>query len=275
MPLPRAYVQAFDLQLLDQQGQYRCYLEGTTIQGGRLDYFFVLFLRKSPEALLLLALLALVAWVWKGPRRARDSALLLGPALLVFAVFSLSQKQIGLRMAMPVIPLVAIWIAAVSPLLVLGTRIAQGTWALAFLGALGTLLVHPYYLSYFNLSSGGPYEGYRHALGSNCDWGQDLPALRAWMEREGVQEIELFSYGRVDPATYGIRYRVPLDGPRPDARYLAVSASFYGMAYPLNDHGRRIPVDLSSQRQALFENPAYELHERVSPAWFVFRRKGR
>jgi hypothetical protein len=85
--------------------------------------------------------------------------------------------------------------------------------------------------------------------------------------------VELFSYGRVDPATYGIRYHVPLPGPRPASRYLVVSASFYGMSYPLNDHGRRIPVDLSLQRQAIFENPAYELHLRITPAWFVFRRK--
>jgi hypothetical protein len=63
-------------------------------------------------------------------------------------------------------------------------------------------------------------DGRRHARGphlldSNLDWGQDLPALRRWLEEQNFTEpIDLAYFGAVDPAIYGLRYRVPPRDPR-------------------------------------------------------------
>ena len=48
--------------------------------------------------------------------------------------------------------------------------------------------IRPDYLAYFNQLAGGPSEAYKHLADSSLDWGQDLPALKQWLEREGLQQ---------------------------------------------------------------------------------------
>jgi hypothetical protein len=48
------------------------------------------------------------------------------------------------------------------------------------------LRVHPQYLGYFNELAGGPSGGWRYLVDSNLDWGQDLRALKQWMDDHGV-----------------------------------------------------------------------------------------
>jgi hypothetical protein len=44
-----------------------------------------------------------------------------------------------------------------------------------------TALVHPDYLSFFNVAAGGPARGERYALDSNLDWNQDVIRLSQWL----------------------------------------------------------------------------------------------
>ncbi len=271
IPLPAQFVRAVDQQLADQEREYHSYLNGETIRGGRLDYFWILLLAKTPVAgiLLLVACCGLYAR-HRAPRRI-ESFLLLAPALLVVAAFSLSSKQLGLRMVLPVIPLVAIWIAAVSPVLSAGRGWAAGAGVAVGLFAISSLWVHPNYLSYFNLASGGTDDGYKVGLGSSYDWGQDLPALAAWMERRGIDRVQLLYYGRIDPAIYGIDYVVPRRF-APGEMPLVVSASHYGLRYPVPDHGVRRSFDLPARRREIFESDRWR-SERIAPSLFVFEQR--
>jgi hypothetical protein len=174
-------------------------------------------------------------------------------------------------MVLPVIPLVAIWIAAVSPVLAAGSRWAAGAGVAVGLFALSSLWVHPNYLSYFNLASGGTDHGYKVGLGSNYDWGQDLPALAAWMERRGIDRVRLLYFGRIDPAIYGIDYVVPRRF-APGEVPLVVSASHYGIRYPVSDHGVRRSFDIPARRREIFENDRWR-SERIAPSLFVFERR--
>jgi hypothetical protein len=69
--------------------------------------------------------------------------------------------------------------------------------------------VRPHYLAFFNALAGGPANGYRHLVDSSLDWGQDLPGLKRWLDRErasGSSEPVFLSYfGTGDPELYGIR----------------------------------------------------------------------
>ena len=56
-------------------------------------------------------------------------------------------------------------------------------------------------------SPGEPEADGTYLLDSNLDWGQDLARLGRWMERNGVEEIDLAYFGTADPEAYGIRYR--------------------------------------------------------------------
>jgi hypothetical protein len=77
--------------------------------------------------------------------------------------------------------------------------------------ATSTLSQAPHQLAYFNGLAGGPDNGCRLISDSNVDWGQDLPALRSFMEQNGLGRIYLSYFGTADPAGYGIDYQ-PLPG---------------------------------------------------------------
>ena len=84
-----------------------------------------------------------------------------------------------------------------------------GLAALSILGS--TLLIHPYYLSYFNAAAGGPEQGGRILIDSNIDWGQDLIRLQEWLAANEIAHVKLSWFGTADPAYYGIPYE-PLPG---------------------------------------------------------------
>ena len=67
------------------------------------------------------------------------------------------------------------------------------------------LRVHPHYLGYFNELAGGPSGGWRYLVDSNLDWGQDLKALKRWMDDHGVARVKLSYFGAADPDYYGLR----------------------------------------------------------------------
>jgi hypothetical protein len=70
--------------------------------------------------------------------------------------------------------------------------------------AAGTLRVHPHYLAYFNELAGGPRNGYKRLVDSSLDWGQDLPGLKAWLDRHPAANLKLSYFGMADPEYYGI-----------------------------------------------------------------------
>jgi hypothetical protein len=94
----------------------------------------------------------------------------------------------------------------------------------------------PRQLAYFNELAGGPTGGLRYAADSNLDWGQDLPLLKAYTDREGLGIVYLSYFGTDRPEAHGIRYHylpgygradptleeVPADAPR---HVVAVSAN--------------------------------------------------
>src|SRR6185369_10959616 len=68
-------------------------------------------------------------------------------------------------------------------------RKAAGAATLLLLGwhVFESIAIRPDYLAYFNELAGGPSEGYRHLADSSLDWGQDLPALKQWLDGERLQ----------------------------------------------------------------------------------------
>ena len=95
----------------------------------------------------------------------------------------------------------------------------------------------PNEIAYFNELAGGPVGGAKHLADSNLDWGQGLPALKEWMDREGVDRVYLAFFGTDRPEAHGIRFQalpaygrvgppggetIPTDAPR---HIVAISAN--------------------------------------------------
>lgn len=236
VPLPESYVRALDRQLRDVGAGDPSFLLGEQYAGGRWYYFLVLLALKTPVPLIVFGIIAWAQAVREKSVMRLDGAILLWPAGVLVVTLSLfSDKQLGLRMILPAEPLFWLWASLQM------TRIR---WAPLFFGAISVggawliavcVVIHPHYLSYFNLLAGGPSNGHRIALDSNLDWGQDLIGLKEYMDEQRIDRIQLLYFGRVDPSIYDIEYSVPTGTVQ--SGYLAVSHTLTGRPYFVNDHG--------------------------------------
>jgi hypothetical protein len=242
VPLPRDFVVGFDAQnRVTERGEFGCYFRGAwSPRCPRIAGLAVLLLKLPlPTLLLLLWTLASLA-----PRRGpfSDEALCwLFPVVVVLAFSLLSALDVAIRYLLPILPFLHL---AVSRLLV-GARLRSNRGAvLAVCGAalvVTTVRTHPHQLSYFNALAGGPDEGHRWLIGSNLDWGQDLAAVRPYMEAHGLPFVYLLYFGHVEPEIYGIRYALPPTPPRPGT--YVVSVNFVkGHEYVAPAHWRTVRV---------------------------------
>jgi hypothetical protein len=242
VPLPAPYLRGLDaLQLINDAGEFPEYLFGRWSRQGSPAYYLISILFKTPLPLLLAFLAAPFARRKDdGTRTPRGEIVLWLPALALLAWFSFfSSVHYGIRYILPVLPLLTIWSARLVPWLRERGRVLRGAGAaLLAIYPLSVFLATPDTLSYFNLLAGG--RGDEILLDSNLDWGQGLKRVRAYMDREGIDDIGLAYFGHVDPALYGIRWHFPNPN-RPGL--VAVSANFlHGYPYATYAEGRILPI---------------------------------
>lgn len=200
------------------------FLNGEIFVNGSKLFFPYCFLVKSTLPMLLVLATALVVAASaclglprtnrpeapRAARRARDlipeSAplwvllLVYGPALIFSSI------DIGARHMLPVYAAGFVLLGGLARWSAEGWR----RWWIVFL-----LLWHvgeglrgfPHYLAYFNQITGRRH-AYRHLVDSNLDWGQDLPGLKAWLDRRRLREPGVPAYlsyfGTGSPLSYGI-----------------------------------------------------------------------
>ncbi len=77
--------------------------------------------------------------------------------------------------------------------------------ALLCLLAAASLNTWPDYLAYFNTIGGGSAKGYRHLVDSSLDWGQDLPGLKRWLDKNrNGRRVYLAYFGTGNSRHYGL-----------------------------------------------------------------------
>lgn len=248
LPLPAAYLRAFDGQWVEVTSGLRAYLLGESFQGGRIDYYLIVLVLKTS----LVGLAAFAATLGAQVARVRidrtELVLLLSFPIALFCLLSLGDnRQLGLRALLAGYPMICVWMGAVlAAVLPLRWRLrGVGVWVAASLAT--AAIAFPDYLAHFNPLVGGRDAGYRLASDANIDIGQDLVGLAAYLDEVEAGPVQLFYFGSVDPALYGIDYRVPTDY-RLAPGYVAISVSLYRMSYDVYDHGvlRKVgPVDVS------------------------------
>ncbi len=221
--LPSAYLEglSYGLQTSEMRSAFLC---GRHSVEGWWWFFPFAFLVKTPMATLLLFLscpVAFVLWRWFPPS-AGDSRLEvpscpglyeLSPLLIFGGVYGMacltSPIDLGLRHLMPVYPVLFVlaganvfWLRAEKPVFKLAL-------AALLLGTMvESLAVWPNDLAFFNQLVGGPRQGYKYLVDSSLDWGQDLPGLRQWLDKNASTNhgapVYLSYFGTGDPHYYGI-----------------------------------------------------------------------
>ncbi len=198
--LPEAYLYGFVFtseRAVNKNMPFRpAFLDGEWSNTGFNSFFPRAFLYKTPIPLLLLLIMAGIAaflrWrnVWKNGGRSaigRDLRRLspIWALVLVYGTFSLtSHLNIGHRHLLPIYPAIFIACGACTYFF----RAQSGKAVAIFAGAMmcwqiiESSLLRPDYLSYFNQVADGPKNGYKHLVDSSLDWGQDLPALKSWLD---------------------------------------------------------------------------------------------
>jgi len=174
-------------------------------------YFLVALAVKLPLGTLALAL-AGATWgvaTRQGVSR-RWPMVVLPPAVFLLGV-TWSGVDLGVRLALPAVPFLWLLAAglAASGRYAIGRAVASCVGVLAVAASAAGDWAHP--LSYFNELAPTPAARLRLLGDSNLDWGQGLPALRAWMRAEGVPCVYLSAFGGCPPRVYGIDH-VPLPG---------------------------------------------------------------
>lgn len=211
------------------------YFLGQLSQEGWWYYFPVLFLIKTPLALLLMVVVALIL-MRQVPRTSPPATAVLFPAL-TFGAAIISNINIGYRHILPVVPFLGLMASALWRRGLTRTRrldVLSG--ALVLWMAASSLTVHSDYLTYFNEAVGGPDEGYRYAVDSNFDWGQDLKRVGRYVRVNRVDALRLSYFGTDRPSRYVDSYEVlptvpfELEDPgfhpfNPDPGTYAISAS--------------------------------------------------
>lgn len=180
------------------------YLYGRVLDEPVWYYYLAAFLVKVPAPIILLLGMAMFRVAY-GRKLDEATLFLLVPAAVLILVTCFDRHNLGLRRILPAFPFLILFIASST------ARGSMGWPRKGFITVmLGWLLfeawsIYPHHLSYFNTFAGGPKRGPYLLDDSNIDWGQDLPALATWQQKEyGGRPIKLFYNGSADPVAYGV-----------------------------------------------------------------------
>lgn len=215
-PLLRPFAQYFRGVLMATQ---RTSFGNTTYFMGEISadawwyYFPVIYFVKNPLPLHLLTLIFLMGLIYKAAtqkRKAVDFKKILKENFEIFSflLFILiywgiaikGNLNIGVRHLLPTFPFIylllvlglkKIFLTAGEKKAILSALIfVMFAWYI-FIG----LSSFPHYIPYYNEIAGGTGNGYKWAVDSNYDWGQDFYRLRDFVQKNNIQKIYLDYFG--------------------------------------------------------------------------------
>lgn len=208
--LPEAYLYGLaDTKI--SAGSLPSYLFGRDYSGAPHWYFPAAFLIKSTLSFLILCGLAAVV-VFRGRwQKRRETVFLAVPAIFFFLLCTSSDLGIGYRHLFPIFPMLYILTAGCAAYLV--SRAPKSIYffaALLLWQLVTTLAAGPGLLAYANEAWGGPGETHLYLSDSNVDWGQQLKAVRSYLETHPSEPcyFAYFAQGPVDFRDYGVNCRV-------------------------------------------------------------------
>jgi hypothetical protein len=183
------------------------YFWGKVYRHGNWEYFPVALLIKSTLAFLILVALVPVAWLWGLGGRGREMVFLLVPVGVYLAISMSSSMDIGARHLLPVWAFLYALIGGTA--MVLLDRDVRWGWVLGVLlcwQVVTSVRVAPAYMAYGNEAWGGPAKVDRYLGDANTDWGQQLKAVKAYLDERHITNcwFAYFPDGSVDPEDYGI-----------------------------------------------------------------------
>ncbi|MEW5907698.1 MAG: glycosyltransferase family 39 protein [Patescibacteria group bacterium] len=215
------------------------YFLGTISAAGSHIYFPLLYIVKETLPFLILAFIALIFAI-KNIIKAKEKTLKIIAewihdnfaitAAMIFIFIYMGQSissslNIGIRHIMPIFPFMYLlvsrqivrwaqcysldtpgnffeWLKYLYHSYIKKLEKYSLVFALLLWIFLENIMTFPFYLSYYNELGGGTRNGYKIAVDSNYDWGQDLKRLKDFIEKNNIQKIAIDYFGGGNPSYY-------------------------------------------------------------------------
>jgi len=205
--LPESYLYGLvDVRLISDA--FSTYIFGKVYARGVWFYFPAAFIIKSTAAFMGLLLLAGFAIATGKLRARREIFFLTIPPLLYLLIATGTGLNIGARHILPMYPFLAVLIGGAA--LALAHRDRRWAYVVGLLlawHAVSSARAYPNYLAYSNEFWGGPANTYKYLTDSNTDWGQQLKAVKKYLDNRGVKDC-WFAYF-VEPSIHFSAYGIP------------------------------------------------------------------
>ena len=205
--LPESYLYGLvDVRLISDS--FSTYVFGKVYAHGVWFYFPASFIIKSTAAFMGLLLLAGFAIATRKLRAQREIFFLTVPPLLYLLIAMGSGLNIGARHILPMYPFLSVLIGGAA--LALAHRDRRWAYVVGVLLAwhvVSSARAYPDYLAYSNEFWGGPTNTYKYLTDSNTDWGQQLKAVKKYLDNRGVKDC-WFAYF-VEPSIHFSAYGIP------------------------------------------------------------------
>ncbi len=212
--IPEAYLYGFSY-VLAQARTRPAFLNGDYSMEGWWYFFPFCMAVKTPLVTLLLVVLGMAALIRFGRRDLWEALSPLIFFAVVYGITALTANiNIGHRHVLPIYPVLFILSGAAALWFNLARRFSTILAPLLLVVYLAeTLLIWPHYLAFFNVTAGGPKNGYRLLVDSSLDWGQDLPGVSRWIDTHRTaaaesQPVYLAYFGSASPIYYRIPARI-------------------------------------------------------------------
>jgi 4-amino-4-deoxy-L-arabinose transferase-like glycosyltransferase len=210
--VPRDYFKGITIMLKHVLSGHLAYLHGQWSESGWWYYYPFAILVKTPVALLLLFLAAVVMAIRRIGKWSFAEATPWIAVAVYLACALTNRADIGIRHILPIYPLLAVVIGTEFARLKPGHQLIG--WLLAAWLMETALLAHSDYIAYFNELVGGSANGQNYLLDSNFDWGQNGKLLKQWMQQNHLTHIYLDYFGTGAAIEY---LQIPNDRVKPAA----------------------------------------------------------
>lgn len=183
------------------------YIFGKVYAHGVWYYFPVAFVIKATLAFLILLVLTIAAIAMRRFTRWREILFLSIPPVFHLLVAMSSGLNIGARHILPLFVFFSVLIAgAMWALIQQNRRWAYAVAVLLLFHIVSSARAFPVYLAYSNELWGGQANTYKYLTDSNTDWGQQLIAVRGYLQQHNIKNcwFAYFVQGALDSRGYGI-----------------------------------------------------------------------
>jgi hypothetical protein len=204
--LPESYL--YGLADVRQMGNgMPTYIFGKVYGHGVWFYFPVAMAIKLTLGMIGLLGIAAAALLTGRFRLTREIFFLVVPAAIYLVVVIASPLNIGIRHILPALAFLILLAAGGACAMARNSK--KWRYAVATLVAahcISSLMVFPIYMAYANEAWGGPSQTYRYLTDSNTDWGQQLKAVKTYVDQHNIHEcwFAYFVTPFILPSDYGI-----------------------------------------------------------------------